>query len=460
MPSDAHAALQSDLASLLIRAGADAARRLRELDLPLVITDQQTIVMRDDQNLNAWGTSEISIKKSALSRTHAYFLRAAPLLSAVTISAVRDCAVRIVGLPESNLPFFSPFEGRGRELIAGPEEANAGPVDFQSDAVDWTLRHLLLPAMLGRLGASSTLQRVSPAVARDFAAEVLRVATADCMQYRFTLPLAGITVASRFTVSNGSVTFRTLSPAEQGALITDWGLTTSNFGVTLPAAALEVTITTERNDHNPDSRELMAKWLCAFMLHGYGVTGYRATIQSSPAWLLPFGMHAPVALPTNTMTWTGLTSSKAKKLLETVGRLERYSVSDPRSEHDLALHRFSSGLARSNHVDGILDLVIALESLLLPYDEDARKGDLGYRFRLHGAHYLSKTKSERPGIAKQLTELYALRSRLVHGGKYPSATEIETGWNTAKTCAQLGLNRAVVEGFPTPVQFKAMLLGA
>jgi hypothetical protein len=46
-------------------------------------------------------------------------------------------------------------------------------------------------------------------------------------------------------------------------------------------------------------------------------------------------------------------------------------------------------------VDGILDLAIALESLLLPYDEDARRGDLAYRFRIHGGYFLSKTKSER-----------------------------------------------------------------
>lgn len=460
MPSEIYAPLQSDLAALLIRAGTDAARRLRELNLPLTITEQQTLATRDGENCNSWGISQINSEKSALSLRSGFFPRAAPLLTADTISAARDCAARIVELPESNLPFFSPFEGYGRVLISGPEEADLGPVDFQNDAVGWTLRHLLLPALFGYMGANSKPQRISAAVARNFANEVLDVATADDIKYRVTLPLAGITVASRIALANRSVTFRPLSLAEQGNIITAWGLTTSNFGVTLPVAALGVTISTRRNEHNPDTRELMSKWLCAFMLHGYSVTGYRATIQSYPVWLQPFSSQAPVALPSNTATWSSLTPSGAGKLLKSVGMLQKYSISDPRSERDLALHRFSSGAARSNHVDGILDFVIALESLLLPYDEDARRGDLGYRFRLHGAHYLSKTKSERPGIAKQLTDLYSLRSRLVHGGKYPSGAEIQTGWNSARQLAQLGLYRAVVEGFPSAVQFKAMLLGA
>jgi hypothetical protein len=460
MPSDTDVTLQSDLAALLIRAGADAARRLRELNFPLVLTEQQAVVTRESQNFDAWTSAESIIKKSALSLVGGVPLfRVAPLLSPDTTSAARDCAARIVSLPESKLPFFSPFEGNGTLLIADPMKRDASPSRFENDAVDWILKHLLLSALYGHLSKSLRLQRISPAAAREFAVEVLKVATADDMQYRVIIPLAGIAVASRVALANGSVTFRALSPAEQGDLLVGWGLTTSNFGVTLPAVVLEVTVTTKRNEHNPDTRELMSKWLCAFMLHGYDVASYRAQIKSQPNWLQPFSANAPVALPPHTTTWSGLTPSKAGKLLETVAMLEKYSIGDPRSERDLALHRFSSGAARSNHVDGILDFVIALESLLLPYDEDARRGDLGYRFRLHGAHYLSKAKSERSGIAKQLTDLYSLRSRLVHGGKYPTGAEIETGWNSARQLAQLGLNRAVTEGFPSAVQLKAMLLG-
>jgi hypothetical protein len=279
------------------------------------------------------------------------------------------------------------------------------------------------------------------------------------MKYLVTVPLAGIRINSRIKLAHNDVVLRPLSQGEQGDLIAGWDLFSGNIG-TLPMAALELTIATERNTHNPDLREVLSRWLCAFLLHGYEVSSYRAKLRSHPNWLLPFEMDNPVPSPLQTNAWSTLTPSKAAKVLATVGRLMRYSVSDPRSEHDLALHRFSSGAARKNHADGILDFVIALESLLLPYDEDARRGDLGYRFRMHGAHFLSNTKRDRPLVAKQLTDLYSLRSRLVHGGKYPSAAEVESGWTSARHLAQVGLFRAVADGFPSAAQFKAMLLGA
>jgi hypothetical protein len=365
----------------------------------------------------------------------------------------------MIRLPESNLPFFSPFEGNGGMLITHPERTNTPPANFETDAVDWTMRHLLLPALNGHLGKILKLQSVSGSAANDFAAEVLKVATAGDMQYLVTLPIGGIKVAARISTMHDNATFRPLTSAQQGDILVDWGLMSTNFGVTLPAAALDLKIVTQRKAQNPDAREEISKWLCAFLLCEYEITGYRAGVKSHPSWLLPFSMEAPLVLPLYASTWHNLTPSKIRKLAETVDRLARYSISDPRSERDLALHRFSSGAARTSRVDGILDFVIALESLLLPYDEDARRGDLGYRFRLHGAHYLSRVKSERPAIAKQLTDLYSLRSQLVHGGKYPNPNEINTGWDDAKRLARLGLYRAVTEGFPTAAQFKAMLLG-
>ena len=461
MPSELYNELQSNLASLLVRAGVDTARRLRELNYPLAVDERQILVTGREKDLNGWSSSEVIIKQSVLHRQSVPLYRVSPLLSPDSVSAARDCARRIVDLPESQLPFFSPFQGNAGYLIS--DSAEATYPGYKSDPVEWTLRHLLLPALLENLAKSIKPQKISSATARNFAVEVLEVAMADDMKYRLTVPIAGIKVASTVATADGKVAFRRLSPSEQGSLLTSWGLASMNFGTVLPATALELLISTGRSAQNPDVRELVATWYCALLLCGYDVGGYRATVEQLPNWVLPFGpMNMPTPLPMRmgSVNWTSLSPSKLGKLMETVGRLARYSISDPRSERDLALHRFSSGAARSNHVDGILDFVIALESLLLPYDEDARRGDLGYRFRLHGAHYLSKTKSERSIIAKKLTDLYSLRSRLVHGGKYPSAAEIQTGWNSARQLAQIGLGRAVAEGFPSAVQFKAKLLGS
>lgn len=94
-------------------------------------------------------------------------------------------------------------------------------------------------------------------------------------------------------------------------------------------------------------------------------------------------------------SWSKLSPVGFKKIQETAARLGGYHIDAPSSERDLALHRFYSGAARTDAADAVLDFVIALESLLLPYDENARLGDLGYRFRMHGAHYLARKRSQR-----------------------------------------------------------------
>ena len=103
--------------------------------------------------------------------------------------------------------------------------------------------------------------------------------------------------------------------------------------------------------------------------------------------------------------------------------------------------------------------MIALESLLLPFDADARHAELGYRFRLHGARCLARTRNERREISRQLASLYGLRSRLVHGSGYPTAAEIEGGRASAETFARRGLLRAVRDGFPTDANFQDLILG-
>jgi hypothetical protein len=107
----------------------------------------------------------------------------------------------------------------------------------------------------------------------------------------------------------------------------------------------------------------------------------------------------------------------------------------------------------------VLDFTIALEALLLPYDEKARHGDLGYRFRMHGAHFLADETAQRAGLARKLGGIYEVRSRLVHGGKYPSLDEIQTTRGDARELARRGLLRAVHDGFPTAGAFNQMVLG-
>lgn len=456
---DAQTDLHDKLTTLFLAARSDTARRLRALGIPLTVSETKTTVARNANDPNGWESSQATVQRNVLTRPGISFPQVAPLLSHNSASGVQELASQIVDTFRDHLPFFSPFEGNGWILTTAATDrgASSSPT-FEDNEVEWTVRHLVLPALWEHLTKLPSLRSASKSAARLFASDVLEVVNAGDLCYRLTIPLTGITVASHIISPQGS-TLRRLTSQEQGALFSEWGIATTNFGTALPLVALELSISTARTGQNPDPRELISKWLCAFFLHGYDVAGYRAQLRSDPSWMQPMSMNMPLSMPSQATTWRNLSRSKLAKINETVKRLTSYSVSDPHSEHDLALHRFSSGVARSNHVDGVLDFVIALESLLLPFDENARRGDLGYRFRIHGAHLLSATKSERRQIARQLSDLYNLRSRLVHGSSYPSTADIEAGWNSAKEFARRGLYRAVTEKFPTSAEFNSMILG-
>ncbi len=67
--------------------------------------------------------------------------------------------------------------------------------------------------------------------------------------------------------------------------------------------------------------------------------------------------------------------------------------------------------------DAFLHFAIALESLIL-LDQ---KTELNYRLSIRLAHLLGKSGEYRPGIAKQIRELYEIRSQIVHSGNFDIA---------------------------------------
>lgn len=98
------------------------------------------------------------------------------------------------------------------------------------------------------------------------------------------------------------------------------------------------------------------------------------------------------------------------------------------------------------------------EFILLPYDPATRHSDLGYRFRLHGAHYIGESAEEKTVIWKQLLNLYEIRSRLVHGSRYPSPSEIDASTHIARKLCQHALLKALESHFPRVEEFNKWAL--
>ncbi|MER2519208.1 MAG: hypothetical protein ABTQ34_00785 [Bdellovibrionales bacterium] len=80
------------------------------------------------------------------------------------------------------------------------------------------------------------------------------------------------------------------------------------------------------------------------------------------------------------------------------------------------LKRFNIAFTRDTPEDILVDLVIALESLLL---DDGSKGEIVYKFSLRGA-VLCGCVNMSPNIYDDLKILYDIRSSIVHSGKHLS----------------------------------------
>jgi hypothetical protein len=264
---------------------------------------------------------------------------------------------------------------------------------------------------------------------------------------------------------------RKLSPLERGDIFRQHNVYSKEldsviYGVRrsglLPTHVIEFRVKWSReNAPRIDSHERTA--LCAFYLYGFSLAGPgMLTLSILPTWNSFGRSGAPVPMKTiiDGIPPKELTESDISEIHATLTALGSYDLHAPTDPHALALHRFFEGSGRDNQVDALLDYTIALECLLLPYDRGTRQADLSYRFRLHGAHFIAETAAERQAVWDQLKAIYELRSRLVHGSRYPVYDEIRTNLDTARDLAQRGLLRALRSGFPTAEEFNRLTLGA
>jgi hypothetical protein len=82
----------------------------------------------------------------------------------------------------------------------------------------------------------------------------------------------------------------------------------------------------------------------------------------------------------------------------------------------VAIDRFSNAMDRIAPEDSVIDLSICLEALLLSgLGSEEDRGNLSYRFALHGARLLGRDFAERKKFYRKLKKVYGIRSKIVHG---------------------------------------------
>ena len=401
----------------------------------------------------------------------------APWLSDAELAQVGRCAAEMVDSARETLPFWAVFGGQPLAVFTRAQNISEVPrPDYSSDPGEWAARFVLLPALQHHLAALPSITDADQAAASAFAEEVLKVAHDDRLRYRLVVPLNGLSIGSHGgPFAAEGVSIRSVSDTERGEWLDERGGISQAFlqagDIAFPEVAVEFELSSGRDaafELNPGP---VPSLVGALQLHGYWVAGRFYLVQSDPLWLLPVRQQIPFTVPGIVDGHSVLTADGFAAALATAEMLAGYGITQPRSPRGLALHRFFAGAARQgvsdfhpggadrNAADAVLDFTIALEALLLPYDEKARHGDLAYRFRMHGAHFLADEREHRAALARKLGGIYEVRSRLVHGDKYPSLDEIQTTRGDARELARHGLLRAVREGFPTAGTFNQMVLG-
>lgn len=430
-------------------------RRLEEAGAPLTIDIRRTVIERASPT--QWGGMLNTEAENALATWHPS-LPEPPWLNDDEVSGIRECSARLVELDHAKLPFWAPLPAPEGYLVR-----LGGPPLFDDDPAGWVTRIVVVPALHHHLATLPSVAHADEASAVAFAEEVLAVVTANDLRYVISVPLSGVWVDGAEALEVGDVAMRRLSPREQGVIFDERGgigsmMTDFNE---IPYTVMELRLSGPRHEQGGWPHDRVPPLTTAFQLLGHQVRGRYAVQRPDPPWVLDGRPHQPLVLPRRSRRTDETTQISAEDLLAVVTlakKLESYHISEPMSARDLAVHRFVTGLARDTYADGVLDFTIALEALLLPYDENARRGDLGYRFRVHGAHYLSERANDRHTLAKQLSSIYEMRSRLVHGAKYPDKAQIIAVHDLAYDFARRGLLRAVREGFPTAAMFNEMVL--
>jgi hypothetical protein len=110
--------------------------------------------------------------------------------------------------------------------------------------------------------------------------------------------------------------------------------------------------------------------------------------------------------------------------IEELKQILRY-LGEPecRSRLATAITRLNDSYRRGDLREQVIDLVVALENIF-GEETTGQTTEVGYRLRMRAARYLGASAAERRTLRKFLSDLYELRSKIVHGDPVDAETVV------------------------------------
>lgn len=336
---------------------------------------------------------------------------------------------------------------------------------FAHEPVRWIDDNLLFPVRQRYLASLDSLAEGCRPLAEEMAESLLRLVTGDTVNFVTWLPIGGLRFASD-PLQVRDVTVRRLTPQEMGALVgpqlehsrrprrhlqpTSFLHLSERWAIEFRSPCPKRPNVQPGDDHRTQ-RFVLALQLLGFEPHGAG----EAATWTEPGPTLSEGGQT-FRLPAKGQT-NDCSSADLERALALIDRIPVTAVGGPSSPNEVALHRFLLGACEDVPPDALVDFVIAIEALLRPPDA---AGELTFKLRLFGAHFLGQDAADRQAVFKDLKRVYDARSVLVHGKEHPTAGEIEKAARLARTLAARMLLKALETGWPTPKSLELAALGA
>ncbi len=372
----------------------------------------------------------------------------------------RDLNPLSTGLPFAGLPWekrvHAPSPAAALYAAFGGEcwfQQSYMQPSFDDEPVRWIEQRLLEPVAWRYIRGVRRLDRPDEALARALAREILDLVSGDSVMVRTYVVLQSPRVKT--ALSSGPVTVRPLTPEELGQLhrfrpedsesvLRPWGHMSGE-------AMLELTGARAKKEW-PQPTGFVERVLLGFHLLGVPVAGGpTAFTREFPVPMGTSGKPIPMA-PYGEAT--ALTQAELDTAVRLAGRMSDSIAIDPRKAHEIALSRFLSAHGNRTPTDSLIDLVVALEAVLLPRESD---GELSFRFALFGSFACGAVNAERPELYTQFKRIYETRSKIVHGSRVEGAALQETV-RTAKVLTSRLLRRGLESGWMSQEELRAAVL--